>query len=109
VARVFDLLGRGLSAPEYRGCPFINAAAEYPGREGPVAAAIQSHRAEVRRLFADLLAARPSSSRRRELAEELVLLYDGTMISAQLDRNARPQRTAKAAALRLLEDGSSSA
>src|SRR5579863_3787658 len=35
VARVFDLLGRGLSAPEYRGCPFINAAAEYPGREGP--------------------------------------------------------------------------
>ena len=104
VARVFDLLGRGLSAPDYRGCPFINAAAEYPGREGPVARAIQSYRGEVRRLFLDLVAELPSSPRRSELVDQLVLVYDGAMISAELDWNARPQRTAKAAAIRLLEE-----
>jgi AcrR family transcriptional regulator len=103
VGRVFDLLGHGLASPDYRGCPFINAAAEYPGQDGPVAAAIQGHRAEVRRLFVDLLATLPSASRRSELVDELVLLYDGALISGELDWNARPQRTAKAAAMSLLK------
>jgi AcrR family transcriptional regulator len=103
IARVFDILGRGFSTPDYRGCPFINAAAEYPGRTGPVAAAIRSHRAEVRNLFADLLAPLPASLRRRALVDELLFLYDGMMISAQLDSDSRPQRTARQAAKRLLE------
>jgi hypothetical protein len=106
VGRVFDGLGRSVSMPEFRGCPFINAAAEFPGQNGPVAEAIQSHRAQVRELFAELLAPLPSSSggRRRELVDQLVLLYDGTMISAQLDPKSKPHRSAKAAVARLLED-----
>ena len=30
VAKVFDALSRSLSMPDFRGCPFINAAAEFP-------------------------------------------------------------------------------
>jgi AcrR family transcriptional regulator len=104
VARVFDLLGRGFGAPEYRGCPFINAAAEYPGRTGVVAEAIRSHRGEVRNLFTELLADLPASSRRRGLPHELILLYDGALVGAELDPSARPARVAKTAALRLLGD-----
>jgi AcrR family transcriptional regulator len=104
MAKVFDSLSRAVSVPGFRGCPFINAAAEYPGPDGPVAEVVQSHRAQVRQLFADLLAPLPSSSRRRELVDQLVLLYDGTMISAQLDWKPKPHRSAKAAAARLLED-----
>ena len=106
VGRVFDALGRSASEPEFRGCPFINAAAEFPGQNGPVAEVIQSHRAQVRELFAELVAPLPSSSgrRRRELVDQLVLLYDGAMISAQLDRKSKPYRSAKAAVARLLED-----
>jgi AcrR family transcriptional regulator len=103
VAKVFDALSRSVSKPEFRGCPFINAAAEFPGQDGPVAAVIQSHRAQVRQLFAELVAPLPSTSGRKELADQLVLLYDGTMISAQLDWKSKPHRSAKAAA-RLLED-----
>ena len=106
VAKVFDTLSRSVSVAEFRGCPFINAAAEYPGQDGLVAAVIQSHRARVRQLFADLLAPLPTP-RRKELIDQLVLLYDGTMISAQLDWKPKPLRSAKTAAARLLEDPTS--
>jgi AcrR family transcriptional regulator len=104
VAKVFDALNRSVTQPGFRGCPFINAAAEFPGHEGAVAEVIQSHRAQVRQLFAELVASVPSTSRRNALVDQFVLLYDGTMISAQLDRNSKSHRSAKAAAARLLED-----
>ena len=46
----------------------------------------------------------PSPARRNELVDQLVLLYDGTMISAQLDPRSKPHRSLKAAVARLLED-----
>jgi AcrR family transcriptional regulator len=106
VAKVFDTLNRSVSVPGFRGCPFINAAAEYPGQEGLVAGVIRSHRDRVRQLFADLLAPLPST-RRKELVDQLVLLYDGTMISAQLDWKPKPLRSAKTAVARLLQDPTS--
>ena len=106
VAKVFDTLSRSVSIPGFRGCPFINAAAEYPEKDGPVAEVIQNHRAHVRQLFADVLTPLPTA-RRKELVDQLVLLYDGTMISAQLDWKPKPHRSAKAAAAHLLEDPNS--
>jgi hypothetical protein len=102
VGAVFEILGRAFATPDYRGCPFINAAAEYPGAEGPVAAVIAAHRAAVRDLFAQLLADLPAT-RRRELGDQLVLLYDGTMVGAQLDDGMQAAKRAQAAARRLLE------
>ena len=46
-------------------------------------------------LFADVLTPLPSNSRQKELVDQLVLLYDGTMISAQLDWRPKPLRSAK--------------
>jgi transposase len=102
VDAVFGLLAVALTSPGYRGCPFINAAAEYPGPDGPVAAAIAAHRAQVRGLFAELLADVPAA-RRAALTDQLVLLYDGTMVGAQLDQGPRAARRARAAARQLLE------
>ena len=102
VGAVFERLGKAFAAPGYRGCPFINAAAEYPGPDGPVAAAIAAHRAQVRGLFAELLAGVPAA-RRAALTDQLVLLYDGTMVGAQLDQGPRAARRARAAARQLLE------
>ena len=103
VGAVFGRLGEAIAAPGYRGCPFINAAAEYPGPDGPVAAAITAHRAQVRGLFAELLAGLPSG-RRAALTDQLVLLYDGTMVAGQLDQEGpRAARRAQAAARHLLE------
>ena len=102
VGAVFERLGKAFATPGYRGCPFINAAAEYPGPDGPVAAAIAAHRAQVRGLFAELLAGVPAA-RRAALTDQLVLLYDGTMVGAQLDHGPRAARRARAAARQLLE------
>ena len=102
VGAVFERLGKAFATPGYRGCPFINAAAEYPGPDGPVAAAIAAHRAQVRGLFAELLAGVPAA-RRAALTDQLVLLYDGTMVGAQLDQGPRAARRARAAARQLLE------
>ncbi len=99
---MFGRLGEAIAAPGYRGCPFINAAAEYPGPDGPVAAAITAHRAQVRGLFAELLAGLPAG-RRAALTDQLVLLYDGTMVAGQLDQGPRAARRAQAAARHLLE------
>ena len=103
VGAVFTRLGEEFEEPGFRGCPFINAAAEYPGREGPVAAVIAAHRAQVRGLFAELLGGLPAA-RRGALTDQMVLLYDGTMVSAQLDQGPRAARRARAAARHLLED-----
>ena len=103
VSAVFGYLGEAFAAPGYRGCPFVNAAAEYPGDDSPVAAVIAAHRAQVRALFAELLAGFPAA-RRAALTDQLVLLYDGTMIGAQLDHGPRAARRAQAAARHLLED-----
>ena len=100
VLGLFDLLAERLSAPGYRGCPFINAAAEYPG-PGLVSEQISGHRVRVRQLFRQLVdeVGRPDSS---ALTETLMVLYDGAMVSAQLDANPSAAHHAQLAAQRLL-------
>lgn len=66
-----------------RGCPFINAAAEYPD-EGPVRALIATHRDWFRSTLRDLAAAAglrdPES-----VAGALVLLRDAALVGGYLD------------------------
>lgn len=100
VAAVFAIVGRGFEHPRYRGCPFINASAEYPDG-GPVAGAIAAQRAEVRALFTHLVADRPAKHR-RELVQQLVALYDGALIGGQHGGGAAIARAARRAAVALV-------
>lgn len=102
VGGVFDRLGTAAVAPAFRGCPFINAAAEYPDRTGPVASAIAGHRADVRNLFVELLGDL-ARGRQAALADQLALLYDGTMVGAQLGDGVVVARAARRVARRLVE------
>jgi AcrR family transcriptional regulator len=104
---VFDLLGEWFAAPGYHGCPFINASAEArPG--SPVEAVSDAHRAWVRSLFSDL--GREAAARDPEgLADQLILLYDGSMVGAQLDRSPAPAQAARAAAAALLAGATATA
>jgi AcrR family transcriptional regulator len=102
VGHIFDLLRKGFVDPAYRGCPFINTAAEHPDADGPVATVITTHRAEVRDLFLELLAPLPAA-RRRDCADQLLLLFDGALVGAQHGDGAKIARAAKHAAQRLVE------
>ncbi|MET0813129.1 MAG: helix-turn-helix domain-containing protein [Microbacterium sp.] len=70
-----------------RGCPFINAAAEYPD-EGPVRELIARHREWFRGTL-EQLAAGAGLREPTEVAASLVLLRDAALVGGYLDGQAR--------------------
>ncbi len=94
----FDVLAERVSSPDYRGCPFINAAAEFPG-PGPVADQVAAHRRRVRETFAELIG-EPGHDLGR--LATIVALYDGAMSAAYLDHDPTVVDHARRAAEELL-------
>ncbi|NUS08113.1 MAG: TetR/AcrR family transcriptional regulator, partial [Nonomuraea sp.] len=72
------------SSAAYRGCPFVNTAAEYPDPAHPVREAIAEYRHWVRGLYRDLLVAEDHPDAERT-ADILLLLRDGLVVGFDLD------------------------
>jgi hypothetical protein len=98
---VFVLLTEWFATPGYRGCPFINASAEATANDA-VEEVRDGHRAWVRELFDDL-GRQAGVEDPDALSAQLVLLYDGSMVGAQLDRGTAPGLAAQAAATALID------
>ncbi|WP_037503557.1 TetR/AcrR family transcriptional regulator [Solirubrobacter soli] len=98
---VFELLTEWFEAPGYNGCPFINASAE-ASASAAVEEVRDAHRAWVRELFSGL-GREAGAKDPRALSDQLVLLYDGSMVGAQLDHSAAPGIAARAAAGALVD------
>jgi AcrR family transcriptional regulator len=72
-----------INNPAFRGCAFLNAAAEYPDADHPVHRAILDHRSWFSELARSLF--RPVSGERwEESAELFVMLRDGAMTAGCL-------------------------
>jgi len=99
---VFDALAERFARKDFRGCAFINSMIELADREhvGHIAAA--THKSRVRDYLESLLA-RASRPDARPLADELLLLIDGAIVSAVREGSPEPARRARAIAARLLE------
>src|ERR1700756_4683332 len=80
ILAVFDAIADYVSRPDYRGCPFHNAAAEAPTGEAQQLA-IKEYRDWLRRLFGQL-AADTGVSDSEALADALIVLYDGALGTA---------------------------
>ncbi len=77
-------IGDHLCFAGFRGCPFINAAAEYPEADSSVHNAVVEHRIWFARTLLELL--RDSEIPQPErVARRLVMLRDGAMVSGYLD------------------------
>lgn len=78
-----DHTGSAACSPGFRGCPFINAAAEYPDPESAVRKLVDGHRdwwtSAFERLVAPLGLADPAA-----IADDLMLLRDGIMVAGYL-------------------------
>ncbi|MFF7293683.1 TetR/AcrR family transcriptional regulator [Microbacterium sp. NPDC008134] len=102
-ARLVDAVIEGIVADirlrHTRGCPFINAAAEYPDGEGPVRTMIDEHR-EWFRSTLEHVAREAGLERPAEVAASLVLLRDAALVGGYLDGDDRVspafERTARA-------------
>jgi AcrR family transcriptional regulator len=78
-----DHTGAAACSPGFRGCPFINAAAEYPDPNSAVRKLVDAHRdwwtSAFERLVAPLDLADPAA-----IADDLMLLRDGIMVAGYL-------------------------
>ncbi|NEA99614.1 TetR/AcrR family transcriptional regulator [Streptomyces sp. SID13726] len=84
VRAVMAVLGDATLEDGFRGCQFLNAAAEYPDRTHPVRAVIDDQRTWLFGVLRDLSAAigHPEPD---HAARVLVMLHDGAFQSAELD------------------------
>lgn len=82
--RFAAVLGAESCRPGFRGCAFINAAAEYADPDGPVRKVIAEHRAWYREMFAAMLG-RMGVADPQHAADEVMMLRDGAMVSGYLD------------------------
>jgi AcrR family transcriptional regulator len=100
VLAIFDALAALIGRADFRGCAFIRAAAEAPaGSAGELA--IRDFRTWLHDLFGALVT-EAGYREPGQLTAQLVLLYDGANISAQLDRNPAAAMAARDAAAILL-------
>jgi AcrR family transcriptional regulator len=98
---VFDVLGEVIAEPGFHGCAFINASVE----SRPGSAAMQASdvsRGWLRSLFVDLARAAGAAAP-EHLGRQLMLLYDGASVAAQLDRDPGVAAEARAAAATLVD------
>ncbi|RWZ52434.1 TetR/AcrR family transcriptional regulator [Labedella phragmitis] len=86
--RAFQLISEALGTmacePGFRGCPFINAAAEYPDPESAVRQTVDEHRAWCKSAFAEIVAPLQLEDP-AAVADDLMLIRDGAMVAGYLD------------------------
>jgi AcrR family transcriptional regulator len=82
--RIFDFLGENGAGPGFRGCPFTNAAAEYPDPAHPVRRTIADYRRWNHQLYRDLLAEAGDPEPDRT-ATILMMIRDGIVVGSDLD------------------------
>ena len=78
-----------LSRPEFRGCAFLKAAAEFPDPEDPVRQAVLDHRAwyvaTLTELFAQVFGTSPRRGKPEHAAQHFLMMRDGAMAGADID------------------------
>ncbi|MEU6390432.1 helix-turn-helix domain-containing protein [Streptomyces sp. NPDC046939] len=83
VRAVCRAITAGIQSPGFRGCAFLNAAAEYPDREHPVHRAVLTHRQWFLETVTELLA-KTGEGPAEPAGRHLVMLRDGAMASGCL-------------------------
>lgn len=79
----FDVLDVWFNAPDFRGCQFINAAAEFPNPHDPVHAVAAEHKRKNRDFFRDLAAAAGADDS-EAFADRYTALVEGTLVLRQV-------------------------
>lgn len=93
-------IGERLARPNYRGCPQLNVAAEFPDEDHPARLVATNHKLELRRRLRALVE-RLDAAQPDELAGQLTVLINGAFVSSGIltADEATPLLRAMAAAL----------
>ncbi len=103
ILSLFDLLHELATQADFRGCAFVNAAAEGAHGGARIDETSRATRAWMRALLEDL--ARQAGAKHPErVARRISVLYDGAMIGAWMDGDPSVTRDARAVAELLLDE-----
>ena len=101
ILAVFDMLGEMVATPGYRGCAFVRASADGSSDKG-VKGVCDDARGWLRSTFVGLCreagVAEPDA-----LGSQLVLLYDGATVGAQINSDPSAAQAAREIASQLLD------
>ena len=97
ILAVFDAHDAWFRQDDYRGCMFINAAAEFPAIADPIHGIAAEHKRLVAGYLADL-AKEAGAADPERLAFELMLLLDGAIVCAQVSGESNAAARARDAA-----------
>jgi AcrR family transcriptional regulator len=93
---VFDWLELWVSEPDFRGCAWINAFGELGAVSPAVLDRVRGHKAAFR---AYLIGLAPSA----DVADQLMLLFEGATVTAAITGSPQAARRARAAAIVILK------
>ena len=88
--------------PEFRGCPFTNAASELSDPSHPAHDVVHRHKERIRRWLLSRAKA-AGASNPNQLSRRLMLLFAGAQSQALLERSARSAREARELARSLVD------
>jgi AcrR family transcriptional regulator len=98
---IFDALEEWFTGDEFSGCMFINASAEFADAEDPIHMVAAEHKHFILRYLQDL-AAETGVAEPEELANELMLLMEGSIVMAYVAGDQQTAARARRAAQKLL-------
>ncbi|MBP2233777.1 AcrR family transcriptional regulator [Sinorhizobium kostiense] len=100
-------IGERVGRPNYRGCPQINVAAEFPEADHPARKVAETHKREMRRRL-KAIAERLDVAVPDELAGQLSVLVNGAFVSSQIFEPGEATPLLRHAAEALISAGRSS-
>jgi len=99
---MFDVLDAWFNDPEFHGCMFINAAAEFPNPNDPVHKAAAEHKRHARDSVRDT-AARARVRDPEAFADAYTMIFEGTLVLRQVHDRDDAARLARPVVERLIE------
>ena len=102
---IAGMIGEASCMPGFRGCPFINAAAETPDTEDPIRVVVEDHRQWMRELFVTL-ADEAGALDAATTGGQLMMLRDGAMIDGYLEDPEKIAHALKGAYAAVIAAGS---
>ncbi len=94
-------------APQFFGCNYINACAEFTSPQHVVHDYAKTHKAEVFRLLYDCIChefPRLSKTKKKQLARQIQLLLEGATVTAQVNNDPGSIQTAREIAQQLIKN-----
>jgi AcrR family transcriptional regulator len=96
---VFDWLGEWVREPDFRGCAWINCFGELGAQSAGVALQVRTHKSAFRRYLVRLT---KEAGLDTDLADQLMLLFEGATTTAAIAGSPRPALHARTAARALV-------